>query len=172
MHDIEATRVKIDLPLMTFIKALYPTYSHYLESLQASDQMKSMTFEKLVKKVADREKAFGKKSTPSTGETVYLAQKDKSKQHDSSRGESNRRGRGRGRKSFRGRGVDTTKVIDPIFIVPVAKRMGHMKQMTAEFHGTRSKKTDKIRKRTKVNLQNQQKVIHLNLPITLLLTAI
>jgi len=36
MHDIDATRVKIDLPLTTFIKALYPTYSHYIESLQAS----------------------------------------------------------------------------------------------------------------------------------------
>ena len=36
MHDIEATRAKIDLPLTTFIKALYPTYSHYLESLQVS----------------------------------------------------------------------------------------------------------------------------------------
>jgi hypothetical protein len=68
--------------------------------------------------------------------------------------------------------VDTTKVIDPIFIVPVAKRMGHMKKMTAEFHGIRSKKISNIRKKTKVNLQNQQKVIHLNLPITLLLTTI
>jgi hypothetical protein len=75
MHDIEATGVNIDLPLMAFIKALYPTYSHYLESLQASGQMKSITFDKLVEKVAEHEKAFGKKSTPSTGETVYLAQK-------------------------------------------------------------------------------------------------
>jgi hypothetical protein len=102
MHDIEATGVKIDLPLTTFIKALYPTYSHYLESLQASGQMKSITFDKLVEKVAEREKAFGKKSTHSTGETVYLAQKEKSKPHDSSRGESNKRGCGR--KTFRGRG--------------------------------------------------------------------
>jgi hypothetical protein len=124
------------------------------------------------RKLQNVRKTFGKKSTPSTGETIYLAQKDKSKQHDSSIGESNRRGHGCGRKSFIGRGVDTTKVIDPIFIVPIAKRMGHMKQMTAEFHGIRSKNTDKIRKRTKVNLQNQQKVIHLNLPITLFLIAI
>jgi hypothetical protein len=62
MHDIEATGVKIDLPLTTFIKALYPTYSHYLESLQASGQMKSITFDKLVDKVAKHEKAFEKKS--------------------------------------------------------------------------------------------------------------
>jgi hypothetical protein len=79
MHEIEATEVKTDLPLMPFIKALYPTYSHYLELLQASGQMKSVTFDKLVEKVAEREKSFEKKSTTSTGETVYLAQKDKSK---------------------------------------------------------------------------------------------
>ena len=35
MHDIDATGVKIDVPLTTFIKALYPTYFHYLESLQS-----------------------------------------------------------------------------------------------------------------------------------------
>jgi hypothetical protein len=32
--------------------------------------MKSITFDKLVEKVAEREKSFGKKSTHSTGETV------------------------------------------------------------------------------------------------------
>jgi hypothetical protein len=37
MHDIEATREIIDLLLATFNKDLYPTYSHYLESMQASD---------------------------------------------------------------------------------------------------------------------------------------
>jgi hypothetical protein len=92
MHDIEATKVNINLPLMAFIKALYPTYSHYLESLQASDQLKSITFYKLVKKVVDREKSFGKKSTPSTGEIVYLAKKDKNKPHDFSIVEINIRG--------------------------------------------------------------------------------
>jgi hypothetical protein len=95
MHDIEATGVNIDLPHIAFIKALYPTFSRYLESLQASGQMKSNTFGKLVEKVAECEKDFGKKSTPSTSETVYLAQKEKSKPHYSSRGESNKRGQGR-----------------------------------------------------------------------------
>jgi len=47
-HDIEATGVKVDLQLTAFIKALYPTYSHYLETLQASEKMKDMTFDKLV----------------------------------------------------------------------------------------------------------------------------
>jgi hypothetical protein len=36
MHDIEATGVEICIPITVFIKALYPTYSHYLELLQAS----------------------------------------------------------------------------------------------------------------------------------------
>jgi hypothetical protein len=87
MHDIDVTGVNIELPLITFIKALYPTYSHYLESLQASGQMKSITFDTLVEKVAKREKRFGKKSSQSTGENVCLAHKGKNKSHDSSRGE-------------------------------------------------------------------------------------
>jgi len=35
MHVIDAIGVEIDLPLAAFIEALYPTHSHYLESLQA-----------------------------------------------------------------------------------------------------------------------------------------
>ena len=50
-HDIDATSVKVDIQLTTFIKALYPTYTHYLESLQASGQMKAMTFENLLRKL-------------------------------------------------------------------------------------------------------------------------
>jgi hypothetical protein len=68
MHEIECTGANIYLPLMTFIKTLYPTYSHNVESLQESDQMKSMAFEKMVNKFVDREKEFRKKPTPSTGE--------------------------------------------------------------------------------------------------------
>jgi hypothetical protein len=41
-------------------EALYPTYFHYLESLQDSGQMKSITFVSLVEKVAKCEKYFGK----------------------------------------------------------------------------------------------------------------
>ena len=62
-HDIEAIGVKVDLQLTAFIKALYPTYSHYLESLQASGQMKAITFDILVDKIAEREKSFGKKES-------------------------------------------------------------------------------------------------------------
>ena len=28
MHDIKATSVEIDIPLIAYVKALYPTYSH------------------------------------------------------------------------------------------------------------------------------------------------
>ena len=42
-HDIDATGVKLDIQVTAFIKDLYPTYTHYLESLQASGHMKAMT---------------------------------------------------------------------------------------------------------------------------------
>lgn len=63
MHDLNVIGVKIDMPLTIFIKALYPIYPHYLESLQARDEMKSLTFDPLVENVAEHEKAFGKKTT-------------------------------------------------------------------------------------------------------------
>jgi len=64
--------------------------------------MKSITFDTLVEKVVEREKAFGKKSTHSTWEIMCVSQKEKSKPNGSSRGESNRRGHVR--NTFRGRG--------------------------------------------------------------------
>ena len=74
-HDIDATGVKVDIQLTAFNKPLYRSYTHYLESLQISGQMKSMTFEKLVEKIAKREKSFGKKeSNPNEG-TLCIAQK-------------------------------------------------------------------------------------------------
>lgn len=33
MDDVEATGVKMDIPLTTFVNSIYPTYSHYLESV-------------------------------------------------------------------------------------------------------------------------------------------
>lgn len=32
VHDVEATDVKMGVPLTNYVKELYPTYSHYLES--------------------------------------------------------------------------------------------------------------------------------------------
>ena len=76
MHDIKSTKVELDISLITFLKALYPTYSNYLESLQANGNLNDITFDSLVKKFAEREKAFGKKTTPeSFEETLCLAHK-------------------------------------------------------------------------------------------------
>jgi len=57
MHDIKSTKVERDIPLIAFLKALYPTYSNYLEPLQANGNLKDITFDSLVKKFAEREKA-------------------------------------------------------------------------------------------------------------------
>lgn len=101
-HDIEATGVKVDLQLTSFIKALYPTYSQCLEYLQASEEMKNMNFDKLVEKNAERENAFGRKENLPNVETMCLSHQgkpinDESIRHDTSN-------KGRGRKQFRGKG--------------------------------------------------------------------
>jgi len=72
MHDMKVTNVELDIPLLAFVKALYPTYSNYLESLQANGNLKEITFDSLVNKFAKRERAFGKKIAPqSTKEVVF-----------------------------------------------------------------------------------------------------
>ena len=73
-HEIECTWVKVDFLLTAF----YPSYSHYLESLQESGKLKDIDFDKLVGKIVEREKAFGKKeaSHSSNTESLCLAQKD------------------------------------------------------------------------------------------------
>jgi len=102
MHDIKSTKVELDISLIAFLKALSPTYSNYLESLQANGNLKDITFDSLVKKFAEREKSFGKKTVPeSFEETVCLAHKEKHPAQDSTRGRGGRRGRGR---YFKGRG--------------------------------------------------------------------
>ena len=94
MHDIKSTKVELDIPLIAFLKALYPTYSNYLESLQANGNLKDITFDSLVKKFAEREKAFGKKTTPeSYEEAVCLAHKEKHHKEKHSAQDSSR-GRG------------------------------------------------------------------------------
>ena len=96
MHDIQNTGVKMDIPLIAYVKALYPTYSHYLESLQESGNLEHITFDTLEKKFAEREKAFGKMTVPSSSEeAAYLAHREKCHAPDSSRGRGGRRGRGR-----------------------------------------------------------------------------
>jgi len=40
MHDIKSNKVELYIPLITFLKEFYPTYSNYLESLQANEDLK------------------------------------------------------------------------------------------------------------------------------------
>lgn len=157
MHDINSTKVELDIPLIAFLKALYPTYSKYLESLQANGNLKDITFDSLVKKFVEREKAFGNKTAPeSSEETVCLSHKGKHPAQDSTRGRGGRRGRGR---YFRGRGADILKEKRQIYTAFTAKEMDHMMPLHASYHGTKL-----IRK---VKLMIQTKVKHLN-PLTIL----
>ena len=64
MHEIKNVEVEIDISLIAYVKELYPNYSHYLESLQESGNLKEITFDSLEKNFAEREKGFGNKTTP------------------------------------------------------------------------------------------------------------
>jgi hypothetical protein len=173
-HDIKATGVEVDLQLIAFIKSLYPTYSHYLESLQASEKMKNLTFDKLVEKIVEREKSFGKKESLPNAETLCLAQEGKKSSNDPAR--HNTSSRGHGRKQFRGRGVKIIKVTDNLFSNNTKTKISNLynaidvekwviQLVFAELLGRRFM----IRKRKiKINISNhQRKVILLNLHIML-----
>ena len=53
--------------------------------MQASDKFKSLTFDTLVEKIADIEKAFGKKTTEHSGESLCFSQKAKNHTKDQSK---------------------------------------------------------------------------------------
>jgi len=103
MHDIKTTSFEIDIPLIAYVEAIYSTYSNYLESLQASGNLKEIIFDSIEKMFAEREKGFGKKTTPQSSKDVAcLRHKEKNQTKGSSRGRGGRRGRGR--RNFRSRG--------------------------------------------------------------------
>eukprot|EP00253_Pinus_taeda_P006580 PITA_06580 len=87
VHDIKSTKVELDISLIAFLKALYPTYSNYLESLQANGNLKDITFDSVVKKFAEREKAFGKKTVPESSEETRRNQQ-KGKTDDTDKGKA------------------------------------------------------------------------------------
>jgi len=66
MHDIKVTNVELYITIIAFLKVPYPTYSNYLESLQVNGNLEDITFDSLVKKIIEREKDFGKKTTQSS----------------------------------------------------------------------------------------------------------
>ena len=158
MHDIKVTNVELDIPLISFLKALYPTYSNYLESLQANGNLKDITFDSLVKKFVEREKSFGRKTNPqSFEEALCLTHREKNLPQYSLRGKGGRRGRGR---YFKGRGAYTLKEKSHIFIAYVAKEMDHMMHPHASCLGT---KLSRKETNPKVKLMTKRKVKHLNL---------
>ena len=144
MHDIKVTNVELDTRLIAFIKGLYPSYSNYLESLQANGNLKDITFDSLVKKFAEREKAFGMKKAPESSEEVAcLAHREKNLAQDSSRGRGGRRGRG---IYFRGRGADILKEKRQICTAYATKEMDHMMPLHASYHGTKLSRKETNRK--------------------------
>ena len=135
MHDIKDTNVELDIPVIAFVKALYPTYSKYLESLQANGNIEEITFDSFVNKFAKREKIFGKKTTPQSSEEVlFLAHWENNIAQDS----SNERGgqRGGGRINFIGRGANTLKEKSLVYIAYIAIEMDHMMHPHESFLGT------------------------------------
>jgi len=50
MHELKFSCIETYIPLIYYVKELYPTYSHYLESLQGSGKLKEITFDSLEKK--------------------------------------------------------------------------------------------------------------------------
>lgn len=117
MHDIKSIGLEIDIPLITYVKAKYPTYSHYLDSLQANGNLKEIIFDSLENKFAKREKGFGKKTTPQSTEK-YVSFTQKNHAQDSSRGRGGQRGRER--RNFGGKGANSSKEKSLIFIAYVA----------------------------------------------------
>jgi len=65
MHDVNAIRVNRGIPLIVFVKSLYPTYTHYLESLKSSVQLKAITFDSLMDKFTKWDKYFWKRKMTS-----------------------------------------------------------------------------------------------------------
>ena len=115
-----------------------------------------------MKKIVEREKAFGKKKTPqSSEEVVCLANREKNLAQDSSKGRGGRRGRGR---NFRGRGADTLKEKSQIFTAYATKEMDHMMHPHASCIGIELRKKEI---NPKVKLMTRREVKHMN-PLFLL----
>ena len=71
MHEIKKTGVDVDIPPIAYVKELYPTYSHYLESLQESGNLMKITFDSLEKNFVEREKTFRKMTNPQSSKDSF-----------------------------------------------------------------------------------------------------
>ena len=116
-----------------------------------------------MKKIIEREKDFGKKTTPQySEEVVCLSHINNNHAQDYSRGRGGRRGRGR--RNFRGRGAYILKEKSMIFIAYVAIEMDHMMHPHASCLG---RKLSKKEIEPKVKIMTKRKVKHLKLLIML-----
>ena len=123
--------------------------------------MKAMTFEKIVEKIAKREKEFGKKKSNPNKETLYLAQKGYKSEEEFAKDENRSIGRGRGQRGqYRGRWVEDlikerNNVIDveKLVILPVMVELLGIKLLT---------------RKSKYKITEMIKVTLLNLHIMLL----
>jgi len=95
MHDINSTSVKINIALVALINTLYPTYFHYLESIQVSGQLKAFTLDTLVNKFVEHETIFDKNIVEPIGDTLCVAQKGKNSSYDFFSGEGSKPGQSR-----------------------------------------------------------------------------
>ena len=125
-----------------------------------------MTFEKLVEKIAKRDKAFGKESNPNE-ETLCIAQKGHKSKEEFAKDENRNRGRGRGQRgTYRGRGEDLIKernnVIDveKLVILPVIVELTRRKMLTRK-----SPKQDKGNDKGNHPKSSHYVVAHCNLGI-------
>ena len=92
VHKIQASSMKPNLPLATFVKSLYSTHSNYLESLKEINKFKGLTFDTLTKNIADKDKSFRKKLGDPARESLFFVQKEKNHPKDPSKGDNIKRG--------------------------------------------------------------------------------
>jgi hypothetical protein len=88
------------------INGLPPSYNHFLETLQITDKLSTITFDSLSELLAQHSKTFGKQKKP--GEDLLYTKVESSKEreksnHQNFQNQSSYRGRGKGHGQGRGR---------------------------------------------------------------------
>ena len=55
IDDIKVTNIEVDILVIVFVTTFYPTYSNYLDSLQANGNLKEIKFDSVMNKFAKRD---------------------------------------------------------------------------------------------------------------------
>eukprot|EP00253_Pinus_taeda_P024327 PITA_24327 len=144
VHDIKSTKVELDISLIAFLKALYPTYSNYPESLQANGNLKDITFDSLVKKFVKEKKPLERRQSLNLQKRLYawlikknillkiLQEEEVDEEEEEDTSEAG--------------GEDILKEKRQIYIVFAAKEMDHMMPLHANYHGTKLSREETNRK--------------------------